>query len=101
MLAEALGDAKISSDDEFSSATPIARLPLTKQNIAALIVTASFAILGGIYAWMIATRRKCGCKLCRREYMQKKVLGKGGFGEVFLVRRSKDKKEFVLKMGVK
>ena len=118
------GGAPVQSDApiECKVEVKVAKLPLTAPNIVALSVLTVFAVLGAIYVWVLGTRNRCGCKLCKGEYVIERLLGKvqpacpwrghagtactalhwccavqGGFGEVFLVTRSADQKQLVLK----
>ena len=72
-------------------------LPLSGVNIAAILVLLTFSCLGCIFLWKLVTRRKCNCKLCAGDYTIKSVIGSGGYGQVFTVTRSSDRKVLVLK----
>lgn len=56
-------------------------------NITSLLVLFIFICFGSIYVWKIMTKKKCLCKLCKREYEITEKLSEGGFGEVTIIIR--------------
>ena len=72
------GGAPVQSDApiECKVEVKVAKLPLTTPNIVALSVLTVFAVLGAIYVWVLGTRNRCGCKLCKGEYVIERLLGK-------------------------
>eukprot|EP00922_Rhytidocystis_sp_ex-Travisia-forbesii_P057627 GHVS01085308.1.p1 GENE.GHVS01085308.1~~GHVS01085308.1.p1 ORF type:complete len:475 (+),score=100.68 GHVS01085308.1:81-1505(+) len=63
-------------------------VPLTNDNLAALLVLGGFCMMGCLYLHRCvlnyATLR-CSCKLCKQEYICLHQLGSGGYGTVWLV----------------
>eukprot|EP00811_Abedinium_folium_P026300 NODE_3853_length_1973_cov_9.820693.p1 GENE.NODE_3853_length_1973_cov_9.820693~~NODE_3853_length_1973_cov_9.820693.p1 ORF type:complete len:435 (-),score=157.88 NODE_3853_length_1973_cov_9.820693:147-1451(-) len=81
------------SGDEMAKLT----LVMSHDNILALAVITLLSILGAIYLWKICTRKHCACRICRNQYREIDLLGSGGYGNVYLVKRMDDGAAFVSK----
>ncbi len=59
-------------------------IPLNVLNITSLGILFVLILFGSYYVWIICTRKRCSCKVCKRDYKIVERLGEGGFGEVSL-----------------
>lgn len=57
-------------------------IPINLLNLTSLVVLFVLVVFGCYYIWKVLTRQKCGCKICKKEYLLAQKLDQGGFGEV-------------------
>ncbi|TNV79553.1 hypothetical protein FGO68_gene9858 [Halteria grandinella] len=77
---------------------PVLKIPLTLQNILTLVLIVLLTIIGTVYIWILSTKTRCACRLCRKDFELHENIGEGGFGAIFLVTRAKQLSEkYILK----
>jgi hypothetical protein len=70
---------------------PVLKIRLTVQNILTLFLIILLTIIGTVYIWILSTKKRCTCRLCKKEYDLNECIGEGGFGAIFLVTRTQQK----------
>lgn len=46
------------------------------------------SIIGTVYIWVLYTRKYCRCRLCTKEFTVGECKGSGGFGAVYLIKKT-------------
>ena len=75
----------------------IVQVELTRSTVLSIALIVFLAVLGAIYIFKLATRKRCACALCVGDFEIKQELGYGGFGRVYSVVENVSGREFVLK----
>ena len=70
---------------EQPNAIVVLQIPLTVENMLGLTLVGFLAMIGITYVWVLYSRKKCRCRLCRGDLVLGECIGRGGFGEVYKV----------------
>ena len=67
---------------------PVITIPLTWTNIISIGLLLSLTFLGAVYLWVVTTKKQCRCRLCTKELILDDCVGEGGFGAVYIVKKT-------------
>lgn len=67
---------------------PVLTIPLNLTNILSLALIVTLTLVGTVYIIVLYSKRRCECRLCKREFTIDSCVGEGGFGAVYIVTKA-------------